>query len=750
MNNRILAFLLLFFTTPVWAIYDLVSIDISPKNGEVSFCFKLDTASYSLAEQKLKNGLLYLAATVNQELLFLSQENDGQLAINQLNQAGEYTAFQAYKKDALPDCIGPFSISDLSGITVYAGVGDSLDDVVQHQKYLPIFNGTQPILPKENKAWTVMVYMVGSDLEGSRGRWGSKDILEMLQGTAQIPAEALNLVVATGGSTREGWQTVKRSWIQGGQQHVLEDLGETSMVEPQTLTDFVLWGTQNFPAQRYALVLWNHGNGTDGFGLDTSPSGKNEHLSLQDLNQVYQNLYQQLGRKLDVITYDACLMGSIEVAEITRPFADVMTGSAELEPGHGLNYTHLLATLGTTGAIDGVDFGRLVKEGYIEQTRAMRKYETSPITYSVYDLTKLETFSVVFEEFAQEFNRLLQEISYANYGKLSEGMIRAPGYPRRQSGRLRSLNDGHIRVDLYSLLKTVGPSFPEFKEYAEQSLTALREIVVDYESNISHLEPDAGRISLNIGASTDYLSALPAAYQLMSQGMSFYNQRKQSDNFIPDGALTTQDCPVGFTCADIPNWLELLAIDDILSVSAYLGQTTDNGVILYRKQPLYQYQAPVTEEIKLPIDSQHLCRYQICASPTDCVDTTVTQQDNVLLTDINRNQIPALLSFCRQSNGDLTACGVVTQSQSTWGREDDLYMDDQIEALYFSYQNGQIQQATGHALTVIDPAAVHLRETCDVTQATVITAVTSLNDKPGYQQICTGQNCTEAGVFIRP
>jgi hypothetical protein len=36
-------------------------------------------------------------------------------------------------------------------------------------------------------------------------------------------------------------------------------LGETDTSNPQTLVQFATWGISNYPAEKYALVLWGHG-----------------------------------------------------------------------------------------------------------------------------------------------------------------------------------------------------------------------------------------------------------------------------------------------------------------------------------------------------------------------------------------------------------------------------------------------------------------------------------------------------------
>lgn len=145
----------------------------------------------------------------------------------------------------------------------------------------------------------------------------------MLQGSSQAPSNSTNLIISTGGSTRNGWQTVKRTVIQNGQQYVLEDLGAKSMAGPQTLSDFVIWAQANFPAQHYALILWNHGDGTNGYGLDTSETGNGDTMTLPELQQAYQTIAQQIENPLEVVVYDVCLMASIEVAEVTATVASV-------------------------------------------------------------------------------------------------------------------------------------------------------------------------------------------------------------------------------------------------------------------------------------------------------------------------------------------------------------------------------------------------------------------------------------------
>jgi hypothetical protein len=46
-----------------------------------------------------------------------------------------------------------------------------------------------------------------------------------------------------------------------GQAPTVLNIPETNTGDPTTLTDFIVWGQRTFPADHYAVVIWNHGGG---------------------------------------------------------------------------------------------------------------------------------------------------------------------------------------------------------------------------------------------------------------------------------------------------------------------------------------------------------------------------------------------------------------------------------------------------------------------------------------------------------
>ena len=190
---------------------------------------------------------------------------------------------------------------------------------------------------------TLMVYMVGSDLESDGGA-ASEDIAEMTAANA----DNINITLQTGGAA--AWENAsisdgktERHIIKNGELQNVENLGEAQMTSPNTLTDFIKWSASNYPADRYELLLWNHGGGTAlGFGYDEMYP--DDMLSLSQIG----NALSDSGIKFDIVGFDACLMGTIETAYMLEPYADYLVASEEYEPGTGWYYSEWLKNLSLT------------------------------------------------------------------------------------------------------------------------------------------------------------------------------------------------------------------------------------------------------------------------------------------------------------------------------------------------------------------------------------------------------------------
>jgi hypothetical protein len=109
-------------------------------------------------------------------------------------------------------------------------------------------------------------------------------------------------------------------------------IGERNTGDPAILRDFITWSKTNAAAEHYALVMWNHGGGLSGVNFDDE-SG-NDSITVGDL----RSAITQAGVPLEVLAYDACLMGMAEQAYETRDLATVLVASEEVIDGPGYNY----------------------------------------------------------------------------------------------------------------------------------------------------------------------------------------------------------------------------------------------------------------------------------------------------------------------------------------------------------------------------------------------------------------------------
>lgn len=107
--------------------------------------------------------------------------------------------------------------------------------------------------------WTFMVYMAGdNNLSGA----GDEDLREMRQVGS---TDDVNVVVQFDNAGQEG---TRRYRVLRDGDDLVESLGPTDSGDPNVLLDFIRWAHATYPADRYALVLWNHGGGWEPSAID--------------------------------------------------------------------------------------------------------------------------------------------------------------------------------------------------------------------------------------------------------------------------------------------------------------------------------------------------------------------------------------------------------------------------------------------------------------------------------------------------
>lgn len=262
-----------------------------------------------------------------------------------------------------------------------------------------------PIYNPDLAEWTILVYMAAdNNLELSALR----DLNEM---EAAGSSERVHVVVqvdrALGETEADGdWTGGRRYQIRGDADEnviaseLLEELGEINMGDPQTLADFVAWGVQTYPANHTALVLWDHGAGWNGISFDSDTPIGSDNLDLADLAGGLHRALAENGRSpLDVIAFDACLMGQLDVFEAVQPHARYAVASEELTPGQGWNYRSWLGQLYARPELTGGELATLLVDDFAGTYTQLDPDDF--VTMAAVDLQQLPALTYALESMAQ-------------------------------------------------------------------------------------------------------------------------------------------------------------------------------------------------------------------------------------------------------------------------------------------------------------------------------------------------------------
>lgn len=257
----------------------------------------------------------------------------------------------------------------------------------------------------KRKAWTVLVFLnADNNLEAS----GLKDLKEMEKVGSN---DRLNVVVQIDRMAKgEGNAIAQGNWVGARRYEVVRshgkeiaskcvaNLGERDMGSKKELAGFLTWGIETYPADRYLLVVWNHGAGWRGISSDET-SGNT--LTMTDLTWALQQAKPSLAKinpqhpKFDIIDFDACLMGMIEVAWQLRDLADVLLASEESEPGNGMPYDDYLGPLAAAPRTSTRTLAKQMVAAYIKSyaldgSQTNKVISGKPVTKAAYDLSRLE------------------------------------------------------------------------------------------------------------------------------------------------------------------------------------------------------------------------------------------------------------------------------------------------------------------------------------------------------------------------
>ena len=266
-------------------------------------------------------------------------------------------------------------------------------------------------------SWSIFIYMCGADLE-SQNSFATSDLNEILSVAGQ--PDDVNIIIETGGA--KSWHTSgidanklcrfevrnKKLVIAEGGHVASADMGKAS-----TLQSFLTWGFENYPADKSALILWNHGGAMEGVCFDEkfeTSRATTQLMNDEDKSACTAAINASSNiDKLEWIGYDACLMAVQDIAEFNSSFANYMVAAEETELGEGWDYDNwiddLYAKEDTETILTAICDSFIASVDYLIAHDSDYSGEKNDQTLAWFDLSKMATYKTAWENLAAEMNK---------------------------------------------------------------------------------------------------------------------------------------------------------------------------------------------------------------------------------------------------------------------------------------------------------------------------------------------------------
>lgn len=198
--------------------------------------------------------------------------------------------------------------------------------------------------------------------------------------------------------TQDGWQEV----------FSYEEVNSSS---PDTLASFIEYALTEpaLASDNFMLMIQDHGNGYLGLcsdeGLPDSELAK-VWMSIDDLGVGVRSALASTGKDIDIISLDACTLGTVEIAYELRGTASYLVASELGVPFDGQNYIALLEGFSDDPDIAPLDLACKLVDDYeawysapLHTLPTLYPYMQDFASLSVIDLNAMDALADAFESF---------------------------------------------------------------------------------------------------------------------------------------------------------------------------------------------------------------------------------------------------------------------------------------------------------------------------------------------------------------
>jgi len=231
----------------------------------------------------------------------------------------------------------------------------------------------------ETKSWTALYYL---DVDWESNNF---DALEYWFIDEIASNEHLNVIVIQDKQNEPAYMY----YIDENHSKILlEELGEVNMGGYETLRDFIAFGKENYPADRYQLNIYDHGGAWMGACIDVTD---NDQLIMDE----FQKALSETGGVDILFWIGCCLMGSIEAVYELSGLVDIYVGSEDLGFMDWWNnvFDDMCTIVGDDPYISTKDLGKDIVEIISENPNMYSNY----LTMSAIDVNEISALVKTFD-----------------------------------------------------------------------------------------------------------------------------------------------------------------------------------------------------------------------------------------------------------------------------------------------------------------------------------------------------------------
>ncbi|MCK4613262.1 MAG: hypothetical protein KAU14_00540 [Thermoplasmata archaeon] len=381
---------------------------------------------------------------------------------------------------------------------------------------------------KDRVKWTLMVYL---DADNNLESAGIEDFNEMEEAGS---TDDVNIVVlfdrAEGHDSSNGdWTDWRYYYVErdpnGANNEIisreldyprLEEGEEPNMGDPKTLIDFAVWSMVTFPAEHYLLSLWDHGGGIRGVCWDDS-TPDHDNLDLIELRDAFAEVENTTGEKIDIIGFDACLMGGVSIHYQLNPYCDIIVASEATESNDGWPYELLCRDVVENPNIEPEDVAELLIEHYVASYGVIEPWVTMAAFRTI-------EMNQVFEDLDAVAEILMDNLPLYE-ASIADSRENAESYDMTKEGPYMPEMSGYPMSDLWDFLEEL--------ERIEHG-TGLDEELMDA---ITVLKNSISQARIAYGSGTDMPDSHGLSIyfpQTENTGTSTYSERYDTLDFAGD------------------------------------------------------------------------------------------------------------------------------------------------------------------------------------------------------------------------